>query len=310
MKNTRSITAGAVAVVSAALLWSLDGLLRRQLFSLPPTIVVFWEHLLGLAVLTPIIMSGFKEFKKLTKGQWLTIAVVALLSGAAGTIFYTSALGKIQYIPFSVVVLLQQLQPIFAIGMAALLLKEPITERFGFLTIVALVAAYFVSFPDLHVNLSTGSGTTLAALLAIAAAFSWGASTAFSKYSLKGTSFIHITAIRFALTPLFALLFAGLLGQTSQITAMTNTQWLYLLAITFSTGLVALAIYYYGLQRIPASRATLLELAWPISAVVIGYFISHESLTWTQWLGAIALLLVMRLITKDAAEIEKLKIAK
>ncbi len=262
---------GSAAVITASLLFSLDGLLRRQLYSLPPSVVVFWEHVIGLIILAPIVLFSFKQFKKLTVKQWRAIIGVSFLSGALGTILYTSALGMIKYIPFSVIVLLQQLQPIFAIAAAAILLKEPLTKKFFTLAAVALVAAYFVSFPNLTVNWSTGNGTLIAALFALGAAVAWGSSTAFSKYALKGTSSLHVTAARFAITPLFALLFVGLLGVSDSMFTVQPVQWRYLLAISFSTGMVALAIYYFGLKRIPASRATILELTWPLSAVIIGY---------------------------------------
>lgn len=291
---------GPIAVVLAAFLWSLDGFLRRQLFSLPPSVVVFWEHLLGFVILLPIVLWLWKGFKTLTRKQWFTIAIVALLSGALGTIFYTAALGKINFIPFSVVVLLQQTQPLFAILAAWLLLKEPLGKNFWLMAVVAVVATYFVSFPNLSVNVETGAGTAAAALLALGAAASWGSSTALSKYTLKGTPFLHITAARFAFAPIFALLITGLLGKSNQLTAITPVQWQYLLAITFSTGLVALAIYYFGLQRVPASRSTILELTWPVSAVLVGYIFLGERLTVTQWLGSIVLIATMTMIAREA----------
>ncbi len=295
----KHIYRGSFAVVAAAILWSLDGLLRRQLFSLPPSGVVFWEHLLGIIILLPLIIWSLHEYKKFTRHQWLSILLVSGLSGALGTYLYTSALGHVQYIPYSVVVLLQQLQPLFAVVTAALLLREPISKRFIGYAVIALAAAYCVSFPDLHVNWQTGQGTVIAALLAVGAAACWGSSTAFSKYTLRDNSFLHTTAARFALTPLFALVLTYILGQQDSLTALTVTQWQYLLAITFSTGLVALAIYYYGLQRILASRSTILELTWPISAVVIGFFMLHEQLTITQWIGSAVLLLTMYAVVKE-----------
>lgn len=297
---------GPIAVVAAAFLWSLDGFLRRQLFSLPATVVVFWEHVLGLIVLAPIILWLWQGFKNLRRDQWLTIVIVSLLSGALGTIFYTAALGKITFIPFSVVVLLQQTQPFFAILAAYLLLKEPLGKNFWTMAIVAIVATYFVSFPNLTVNLSTGAGTAIAALLALGAAASWGSSTALSKYTLKGTPFLHITAARFAFAPIFALLLGGALGQTDKLTSITGDQWQYLIAITFSTGLVALAIYYFGLQRVPASRSTLLELTWPVSAVLIGYIFLGERLTITQLVGSIVLIATMTMIAREAQRVEKM----
>ena len=235
-------------------------MLRRELYSLPASVIVFWEHLFGFIILLPFILASLKAFKKLTRKQWLAIGGVSFLSGAVGTILYTAALTKIQFIPFSVVVLLQQLQPIFAITAAAILLREPLTRKFFGLAAIALVGAYFVSFPDLKVNLSTGNGTLIAALFAIGAAAAWGTSTAFSKYALKDTSTLHITALRFGFTPIFALAFVLLGGHGASLTDINPEQFKYIVAITFSTGMLALMVYYFGLKRIPASPSTLLEL--------------------------------------------------
>lgn len=296
---------GSAAVVIAALLWSLDGLLRRNLYSLPPSVVVFYEHLFGLIILAPFILVSLKAFRALTRKQWLAIIGVSFLSGAVGTILYTAALGRIQYIPFSVVVLLQQLNPIFAILAAALLLKEPLSKRFWGLSTIAITAAYFVTFPNIKVNFSTGSGTAIAALFAIGAAAAWGSSTAFSKYALKGTSSMHITAARFTFTPIFALMFVILSGSTKQLGTLTATQFGYIVAITFSTGLFALLIYYFGLKRVPASRAAILELAWPLSAVVVGYIFLNQGLTASQAIGALVLTGAIYLIAKDTQKIAK-----
>lgn len=296
------IVLGSLAIVCAALLWSADGFLRQQLYSLPPTVVVMWEHILGAIVLAPIILPTFAKFKSLTRQQWGSIILVSFLSGVLGTVLYTAALGKIQYIPFSVVVLLQQLQPIFAVVMAAILLKERITKNFLALAAVALVGAYMVSFPQLMVSPSVGSAG--AALLAAGAAACWGVSTAFSKYTLQGTSFLHVTAVRFAIVPIFALLMAVVFGQAGSLTAVSGTQWQYLVAITFSTGLVALALYYFGLQRVLASRSTILELAWPLSAALTGYLFLNDRLTATQWIGAVILIFSMILVARQQRAVD------
>lgn len=293
---------GSFAVVFAAVLWSLDGLLRRQLYSVPPTVVVFWEHVFGFVVLLPVVAFSWRKFRLLTKKQWVAIAVVSLLSGALGTILYTAALVKVQFIPFSVVVLLQQLQPVFAVLAAAVLLKERITPKFVVLAVVALVAAYGVSFPDLRVNFATGAGTAIAALCAVGAAAAWGSSTAISKYALHNTSSLHVTAIRFGLTPIFAALFMAGLHQTGSIGALTMQQWWYIAAITFSTGMVALGIYYFGLKRVLASHSTILELTWPLSAVTISVVFLHEALSVTQWIAAAVLLAAIVGITRLQAQ--------
>src|SRR5439155_340481 len=61
-----------------------------------------------------------------------------------------------------------------------------------------------------------------------------------------------------------------------------DTLWIIVLA--FVTGAVALALYYIGLKRTPAMIATLGELAFPATAVTVGYVAFGASLRWTQWL--------------------------
>ena len=282
---------GPLFVIIAALLWSFDGILRITLYSLPPAVVVFYEHFLGAIVLLFLVKFWWGDLKKMTRKQWIAITIVSLFSGALGTILYTAALGLINYTQYSVVVVLQQqLQPIWAIGTAALLLKEKITKRFLGWAMLALGAAYMVTFKDLTVNLATGSGTITAGVFALLAGLMWGSSTAISKYVLNKVSFMTGTALRFYLAPVFAFLIVGFNRQLPSLFSLNTNQLITLILITFSTGLVALAIYYYGLKKTPARVTTICELVWPASAIFIDYVYFHKSLSLTQILGVIILL--------------------
>ena len=42
---------GPLFIIMTALLWSFDRLLRISLYSLPPAVIVFYEHLLGASIL-------------------------------------------------------------------------------------------------------------------------------------------------------------------------------------------------------------------------------------------------------------------
>ena len=76
-------------------------------------------------------------------------------------------------------------------------------------------------------------------------------------------------------------------------------QWKILLLIVISTGTVALFIYYYGLENIPASHTTLFELFWPLSAVLIDWIIIGNSLSTLQLSGAVILLASMTFLTQE-----------
>ncbi len=293
-----------IAIVSASLLWSIDGILRRSLYALPPAVVVMWEHILGIFVLLPLVLKRKSELKNMTKKEWIAISLVGLFSGALGTIFYTAALGKVQYIQFSVVVLLQQLQPIWAISTAALLLKERLSKRFIFFAAIAIIGSYFVTFKDLKVNMTPGNETLIAALLALSAGVVWAVSTSLSKIVLKKISFILATFLRFVMAAIFALIFIIGFGQTTSITQVSVDQWQALLVIVFSSGLVALLIYYYGLRQVHARTSAILELTWPISAVFIDLFYYKSAMTVTQLIAIVVVLFSMYQIanTKHSAE--------
>lgn len=284
------LTFGPLFIILASILWSLDGLLRRNLYVLPPIIIVFYEHLIGFLLLTPLLFPHVKQITALKPRVWGAFFWVTLLSSILGTLFYTAALGQINFIQFSVVVLLQQLQPIFVVIFAWIVLKEHIDKTFIYWLVLALFGAYLVSFPDLSVNLQTGRGTIIAALLAIGAAFSWGSSTAFSRYALLRLPSLVATGLRFGLASILGFIFVFLLGSQGQLVSLTQPQWLMLLVIALSTGMVALLIYYYGLKQTPARVSAICELTWPLSAVIIDYVYFHKSLTPTQMIGYLLLL--------------------
>ncbi len=285
---------GPLFVIFGAFLWALDGVLRISLYALPPAVIVFYEHVFGFIVLLFLIGKWKKDLVRMSRKEWIAISLVALFSGALGTIFYTTALQQVQYIPFSVVVLLQQqLQPLWAILAAAIVLRERLTKDFMLWAGISLIAVYLVTFKDLTVNFSTGAQTMIAAGFAIGAGFVWGVSTAISKFVLKKVNFLTAAALRFGLAPVFAFLFIISQNQTSALTSLTQSQLVTLLVITFSTGMVALAIYYYGLKRTSARISAICELMFPLTAVFIDYFYYHKTLSVTQILGSLVLILAM-----------------
>ena len=156
---------GALAVVLAALFWSMDGIfLRPNLSSMPSILVVFLEHTLGFIALLPLLFIYRLELKNITKKQWLTIFWVALFGGALGTTFFTKALFLTGFIDISVVILLQKFQPIFAIILSAIILRERFPARFYFYASLALVGGYFVTFKN---PLSVNFGSTTILILSL-----------------------------------------------------------------------------------------------------------------------------------------------
>lgn len=287
-----------LAVIFAALLWSLDGFLRQELSTLPAIGIVTLEHLIGALVLLPFLIRGTKEIRKLNQRGWVSVFWISIAGGLLGTFFYTKALSYVNYIDLSIVVLLQKFQPLFAIALAAVILKEPFSKRYLLLALMALVGGYFVTF-GLEPVTNADDKTLIAALLALLAAFSWGSSTVLGKHALRRLSFPVVTALRQAITAIFALVILTSLYPAWTPTALTGRHWVFLLIIVFSTGSAALFIYYYGLNHLPASHATIYELFWPLSAVAMDYLVRGHALAPAQIFGGLVLLAAIVLLPKE-----------
>jgi drug/metabolite transporter (DMT)-like permease len=298
MKILKTINAnGPVLIVIAAILWALDGIIRRNLYNLPPITIIFFEHIIGLIILIPFALKSLKIEKPNKREIWL-LFIIAMLSGLLGTLWFTTALLKVHFISFSVVFLIQKLQPVFAISSSSILLKEKFDRRYIKWALLAIVAAFFVTFPNGYVNISTGEGTIIAALYALGAAFAWGTSTTLSKMVLTKISYKVSTFYRFLFTSIAALILILVLGYTSSLSMPTVPQFGLFTVIALSTGLVALVIYYKGLAKTPVHISTILELTFPFIAIIIDMTIYNTTLAISQYLAAVVLSLAIYKIAK------------
>lgn len=284
---------GGVLIVIAASLWALDGILRRSLYHLPSVTIVFYEHLVGSLLLLPFAVKAFaKEKTKITKQVIMLSIVIALFGGLLGTLFITTALSRVSFIPFSVVFLIQKLQPIFVISTAAVFLKEKISKNFLVWSALALVAGFFVTFKNGVVNFAI-PGTITAALFSFGAAAFWGFSTTLGKKLVGLVSETMATALRFYIATFFAFVASFVLGAQSGFLSVGPSEISRLFVIGLSTGLVAMWLYYRGLQTTQAKVATILELTFPLLAVFVDMFLYKTFLAPSQYLAALVLLFAM-----------------
>ncbi len=286
-------------VVIGASLWGVDGIvLRPSLFTLPVSLVVFVESFIVTLVLTPLFIKKLPELKALDINIWLAIAGVAIFGGAIGTMAITRALFYVNYVNLSIVVLIQKLQPVFAIIFALFVLREKPPKAFYYWAALAILGAYFMTFGIDQPNLDTGDKTAIAALFALIAALSFAASTVLSKKVLTHIDYRMGTYLRFTITTAIMFLVVVFLGDISSANEITSHQILIFLIIAFTSGGTAIFLYYYGLKEISASVATICELAFPLTAVLLEYILRGNLLNWSQWIGVVLLIFSIAKVTQ------------
>ncbi|MCO6473897.1 MAG: EamA family transporter [Melioribacteraceae bacterium] len=287
------------AVIIAASLWGIDGIILRPfLYNLPVSLVVFVESTIITIILTPLFYKQIPVIKNLNKRDLLAFAGVAFFGGALGTMAITKALFFVNFVNLSIVVLIQKLQPVFAISLAAIFLKEKLSKKFYIWAGLSIGGAYLLTFGTKFPNLETGDTTAEAAFYALIAALSFAASTVLSKRALRNVSFQLGTYTRFLVSAVIMLVIVISFGQIGHIEDITFEQLMIFLLIALTTGGLALFLYYYGLKRIDASTATICELAFPFTAVILEYLVHDNILDIVQWIGAAILLYSIVRVTK------------
>ncbi len=291
-------------VALAAMLWGTDTVFRSPLLKhigggpiLQATQIVTMEHIVLTVVCLPILWLAAREIRALKRAQW--IAIIAIGVGASGlaTILFTISFS---YGHFIETLLLQKLQPLIAILLANFWLGERISRRAWVWVPVAIFGAYCIVIPnpldpraaweDFHVS---------AGLFAIAAAALWGAGTVFGRYALSTVRFTTLTALRFT-TALPALLITLLvIGGPSAFGNYRMDDVPLYIGIALIPGLFPMLLYYRGLASTPASLATLAELAFPITGIIVNLYFVTPPQTVTAWQLAGIVILIGSLIALD-----------
>ncbi len=286
MRN-KELIRGTAAIGFSAILWGFDGVvLTPRLQGLDVGYVVFMLHAIPFVLMNFFMFNEYKQLKNFVRQDYITFSLIALFGGAIGTMAIVKALFLVNFQDLSVVVLLQKLQPIFAISLASVLLKEKIKKDFAIWATLAIVASYFLTFGWHLPNMHTDRNTIYAALLAILAAFSFGSSTVFSKKILLHFDFKTATFFRYGFTALFMLIYVLAFGKYTELMHTDRIHWIFFVLIGLTTGSGAIFIYYYGLRRVKAIVATISELLFPVSAIFFDYIINGSLLSPVQFIAA------------------------
>jgi drug/metabolite transporter (DMT)-like permease len=247
---------------------------------------VFYEHLLAMVFVVPMIVHYWPQVRVLSARQWWAVVFIGVAASALATVAFTASFS---YVSPSVAILLQKLQPLVTFSLAFVVLGERLPKRFWLYAALALAGAYLVSFPELVPNLTLYEGGLIGVGLALTAAVLWGGATVFGRWLLGGLPFPLVGALRFVVALPFLFVLALSSGGASAF-ALTGHDFWYLSIIMLGPGFGAMYLYYRGLKVTQASVSALLELIWPLSAVVLNWVFLHQVLAPLQIIGGLVLL--------------------
>jgi len=289
MKKEKLI--GAFAISLAAAFWGVDGIvLTPRLYNLDVAFVVFMLHALAFLIMNTFLFQEYRQIRRFNASDLTTFSLIALLGGAIGTMAMVHALFLVNFEKLTIVILLQKLQPIFAIALAVIFLGERMRRYYFIWASLAIISGYFLTFGTSLPNFNAGDNTLEAALFSLLAAFSFGSSTVLSKKILGRYSFQTATFYRYGFTSLILLIYVLIAGLYTQFDVVSRENWIIFFIIAVTTGSGAIFLYYYGLRKVRAVIATICELFFPVTAIILDYLINDQRLSWVQWISAFLML--------------------
>src|SRR3954465_9191465 len=295
--------AGVMLIAACASLWGIDGVLRKPLTTeWSAWTIVLYEHLILTCVVAPILWRHRDQIRRMSRMGWLSAIAIGWGGSALATLLFTEAFAAAYSNP-DVVILLQKTQPLWAIGAAAVILGERPKAEFGVLVIPAVIGTYLLSFGWLSPgDALTGSQAKPAwyalggpALGGPPPAFGrrapavWGPPAAFGRRGLRGGEPNTLMALRFSLALPFLVVIAIPEHALLPAHSAGSSDWMRLVVLALGSGLLAIMLYYRGLRTTPAPVATIAELAFPATALVVNYIWLDATINGWQMAGFVLL---------------------
>jgi len=274
---------GVVLIAIAAAMWGTDPIIRKTMSgTTSATTIVFGEHVILVLCTLPFLLPALRSVVRAGSRYVAAAVVIGAGSSAVATILFTDAL--IGHSDFITPVVIQKVQPLVAITAAAALLGERPRPSFAWFFLPALAGFWLVNQP--HPFDPSAKGWIVIAE-ATAAAVLWALGTVLGRYMSRELEFQHVLTLRFFFGLIASAILLPVMGASAYSSSHDTLLILYLALVT---GLAALTLYYYGLQRTPAVLSSLAELTYPAVAVIAGIYAYDQQLSWSQWVG-VALIL-------------------
>lgn len=283
--------AGTFLVILACLFWGMDTLIRYPLVErgINPITIVFYEHVVLTLIFSLGLFPAIKRIGELKLADVFSFLVIGGIGSAIATVAFTQSF---QILNPSLVILLQKFQPVVAIILSAIILKEEIKIQFLIWAAVCLIGGLLISAPDIGrfydlMRSDLGTVTSDNALHGYAlvgvSILGWGATTVFGKrLSMVGFDTKSIMAGRF-LTGLLVLI--PFVQWNRSMILPQGEDYLRILIMVLISGALAMWLYYKGLQRLSAKTTAIAEMFFPFFAILVNWFFLGKQLTDWQLLG-------------------------
>ena len=138
-------------------------------------------------------------------------------------------------------------------------------------------------------------------LVTFIACFAWSAGTVFSKHNqVPGNAFVN-AAIQLSSGSIIIFLLSLLFDDYSMLAEVSTNSILALIYLIIVGSLIAYGCFLYALERLPAGLVSIYAYINPMIAIVLGFLILNEKITWFTALAFLTIITSVYFINKGYA---------
>lgn len=250
----------------------------------PSVALLFRAGLVSLAYVS-IILIGRKRFKKPTKKEWGTIALLGLLNIPINQFLFLTSL---KFTSPPNVALAYAMTPVFVLVIASFFLKEKNSLLKGLgVTLSIIGAVLIISSHDLDFSGDGFKGD----VLAFSASFSWALYTIIGKKPSERLGAFVVTGLAMAVGFLMYLPIFAFLPVELEIESITMTNWGQIAYLAFMTSGVAYALWYHALTKLEASKVSVFNNLQPVLTTVLSILFLGYALEQDFVVGAVMIII-------------------
>jgi drug/metabolite transporter (DMT)-like permease len=276
-----------------ALIWGSSFLLIKvSVVEIGPVLVVAGRLALGLVFLFGALLVRGQRLPG--RRLWRALLIVALVNNVAP--FLLIAWGE-QQVASGLAAILNSTTPLFSVILASTWGDETLSPSkvagllVGFFGVVALIGA------DVRDFLVANSAVAAGQLAIVLASASYAVGAVYARRRLRGQPALQLATgqalIAFVIILPFALLPANVPARLPSIQAILAVVALGL----FGSGL-AYVLFYSLLEQVGATRTVIVTYLLPLVAVLLGWLLLGEQLSWQTVLGLGLILLGVALVNE------------
>ena len=299
MSKDFSLTALA-SIVFAMLIWASSFIaLKAAMQDIGPYTVIFIRMIFASLCFVYFIKGFFKY--KFTKKDIYYILALGFFEPCLYFLFEAQAL---QYTSASQAGMLASLMPLITAILAGYLLKEVITQKLIFGSLLAMIGVIWLS---VNSTTSVSAPNPMLGNFLEFCAMSCGAGyTIVAKHLSSKFSAIFITAVQSFIGMVF--FFPFFIYEMNTMTmnfTIEGMSWILYLGVVVTLG--GYALYNYSITKLDASKAAVYVNLIPIFTLMLAYLILNEKMTESQLIASVLILIGVIISQMKYKRIKSLK---